>query len=241
VADHKLWKTDNMPNYQFDGSDYDIVGTLHRLGVAWSGVYGSPDELEKLAGSTEMLREIVRVLRGTHVIVPRPNAFANWRTVRSGVYKSLDAYLSAAEAKGHKVENFALEFLKGVEWSQKESDVELVLATAEEFGLDDGFAPGDDIAAAARFGLYPCEPEDVVACRDQFLDQPMDSWYPFVLKKYVDPEVSGGNVETIGIKRDAEGTWIRTYEQDDICDAREARVWTRRPPAPIHFQTASPT
>ncbi|MEI6511266.1 MAG: hypothetical protein WCO25_04455 [Candidatus Uhrbacteria bacterium] len=208
-------------------SDWSALDLASKVLRAWESIGGTRADINYLAEHLDVLRDIVGILRGTHVVTRK--AFPTWRTVRRGVYRSLDAYLAAAEVKGHKIGTYASQILAKIAWAQEEIVDELVLASGRDLGLADGYTVADGDVAAATFGLYPCEAEAAVAFRDQYLDQPLNEWLPFAMKAVADSDLS---LQVFYVARDSGGLWLlANYEDADFRYAADTvRVWSRRPP-----------
>ena len=210
-------------------SEWSALDLASKVLRAWESIGGTRADINYLAEHLDVLRDIVGVLRGTHVVIPRPKVFPTWRTVRRGVHKSLEAYLAAAEAKGHRIGTYAAQILQSVVWAQEEVDDELVLASGRDFGLVREPTFRELVAAAAPFGLYPCVAEDGPATRDQYIDQPMDQWYPMAMEPVADSDL---NPEVFNVERDSDGVWLDAYyvypEYRFALGA--VWVWSRRPP-----------
>ena len=211
-------------------SDWAALDLASKMLRAWESIGGTRADINYPAEHLDVLRDIVGVLRGTHVVTPRPKLFPTWRTVRRGVYKSLEAYLVAAEAKGHKIGTYALQILQSVVWAQEEIDDELVLASGRDLGLIANPTFRELVAAAAPFGLYPCVAEDGPATRDQYIDQPMDEWRPMAMEPVAG---SGLDPRVFGVGRRSVGVWLCAYYVDPgrRCGLVTVWVWSRRPPA----------
>ena len=108
--------------------------------------------------------------------IETPRSFPTWRTVRRGVYKTLDAYLADMKAKGYGISEYAAEILPLVVWSREEGEEELVMVLDQNLGIADSYTPDKLFAAAARFGLYRLDADVAAGLREQYDDQPVGEW-----------------------------------------------------------------
>ncbi len=155
--------------------------------------------------------------------------FSTWKIVTLGRYKSAEGYFDALKAKGISVSSHAKDVMKKIPYAQSEHTVELVLASGRDLGLADSYNIAEADAPAATFGLYSCEAEAAVACRDQYLDQPLNEWLWFAMKAVADSDL---DLQVFYVGRYSDGLWL-----DADCvfagfryDADTVRVWSRRPP-----------
>lgn len=184
-------------------SAFSVVGLLHKLALAFESVGGTPADINKLAESVDVLRGILGVLRGTHEIKPK---FVTWRTAKRGVYKTLEVYLAALEAKGRKVGDYAATMLPSVVWAQEEGEEELVRVLDRDLGLKDGYTLDELTAAAAKFDLHRLDADVAAGLREQYDDQPLGEWVLCAM----DPIAgSDRNLEVFFLERFDGGTWLR--------------------------------
>lgn len=141
-----------------------------------------------------------------------PKSFLTWRVIRLGIHKSLEAYLAAAEAKGHRIGTYAAQILPGIEWAQEENDLELVEVLDSDAGMVDGYT-FDQLAAVvtSQYDLDLCPDEAGPAARDQYFDQPMDEWRGIAMKPRAD---SDADLEVFGVERGSDGVWLSTLCAD---------------------------
>ena len=138
-----------------------------------------------------------------------PKSFAPWRTVRLGVHKSLEAYLASAKTKGHRIATYATQILQGIEWSQEESDLELVEVLDSDVGMVSGYT-FDQLAAVvtSKYDLDLCPDEAGPAARDQYLGQQMDEWRSIAMKPRA---ASDARLGVFYVGRHSDGAWLSTH------------------------------
>ena len=97
--------------------------------------------------------------------------FPIWRTLTLGAYESANAYQRALRAEGCRVSDFARGVLSRVQCAQSACDVDLVVGSVSDLGLED-YTDYRSICARVvelGFGLAPAEvgPALRLAYRDQ--------------------------------------------------------------------------
>ena len=195
--------------------------------AAFKDAGGTDLEAVVLGVELERMRLILGFLRGTHEIRPK---FPAWRTVRRGVYKTLDAYLAAMKAKGYRVGTYAGQILAKVVWAQEETEEEIVRVLDKDLGLADPYTLDEILAAAAQFGLYRLAADVAAGLREQYDDQPAGESCLVAM----DPIAgSGRDVEVFSVGRSGGGVWLFTYYADPKFRFGLGNVWilSRRKPA----------
>lgn len=187
-----------------DKSIATILRLAAKLFACFEAAGGTHAEANTLGESSDLMRCILGVLRGTHEFRPK---FIAWRTVRRGVYKTLDAYLAALEAKGMRVETYPAQVLRQVAWAQEEGEEEVVLVFDRDLGLWGGYTFDELTAAAAKFDLHPLDADVAAGLREQYDGQPLNEWHMVAM----DPIApSGLRPAVFSIGRNADGTWLCT-------------------------------
>lgn len=179
-----------------------ILRLAAKLFAAFEDAGGSHTEADTLGESPELMRGILGVLRGTHELKPK---FTTWRTARRGVYKTLEVYLAALEAKGYKVETYAGQTLPKVVWAQEYGEEELVLVLDHDLGLKEGYTLDELTAAAAKFDLHRLDADVAAGLREQYDDQPIDEWVLCAMDPIAD---SDWDLEVFDVGRDAGGVFL---------------------------------
>lgn len=149
-----------------------ILRLAAKLFAAFEDAGGTHAEANALGESSELMRCLLGVLRGTHEIRPK---FATLCTVRRGVYKTLATYLAALEANGYTVGSYAAGILPKVIWSQEEGEEVLVRVLDRDLGLTGPYTLDELVAAAAKFDLYRLDADVAAGLHEQY-DRPHDEW-----------------------------------------------------------------
>jgi hypothetical protein len=105
----------------------------------------------------------------------KPAHFQIWRTITLGTYKSVNAYRRALDSAGIKIGDAADEILgrPGFPYGTMKTDVELVLVSAADLGLETESSLADVYKRARQVGLQLCPAEVAPKLRLDYRDQPL--------------------------------------------------------------------
>jgi hypothetical protein len=104
----------------------------------------------------------------------KPAHFQIWRTITLGTYKSVNAYRRALDSAGIKIGDAADEILgrPGFPYGTMKTDVELVLVSAADLGLETESSLADVYKRARQVGLQLCPAEVGPQLRLDYRNQP---------------------------------------------------------------------
>ena len=101
--------------------------------------------------------------------------FNIWRTATVGIHKGVDAYRNALEAAKIKIGDAANEIMgrPAFRYVTSKTEVQLILVSASELGVDTEFNLSDVYRLAKRFGLTLCPGDVGPQLRLDYRDQPV--------------------------------------------------------------------
>ena len=182
------------------------------------------DLLEKLTSKEgeKWLSAFKRFLRKEN---PWPQ-FPTWRTIKLGTHKSVKSLVEAIEAKGFKIGDWARNIAKNVTLAEKMTEVELVVVTGHDVGLEGNYTTIQMFTAAAAHGLSKCPAEVGLQLRLQYDDQPNNEWLLIAMEPIADSDcgLNVFNVAHIGF-----GCWLRTNygHPGNVCFTDDRWVFLR--------------
>ena len=153
---------------------------------------------------------VQRFLRGEMAVVEAPRReFPIWRTVRIGVYKSVEAYRNALEASKHRCGEWVTNLFgkPACHCADEEADVDLVVVSVDDLGFKGGALYSEICEKAQSAGLELCPAEVGPALRLAYDNQPRGERLIIATTSFADSgdeldlfvmEVSGGG-----------GLWLR--------------------------------
>lgn len=95
-----------------------------------------------------------------------------WKTIILGINKSPSEARKAIKANGYRISDYADQILNNVKFSETETQIDLVIITVAELGLENGARRNEIYARAIEFGFGLCPTEVGPALRQQYPDQP---------------------------------------------------------------------
>jgi len=104
-----------------------------------------------------------------------PAHFQIWRTIPLGTYKGVDAYRRALDSAGIKIGDAADEILgrPAFPYTRMKTDVELVLLSAADLGVESESSLADVYKRARQIGLELCPAEVAPQLRLDYRNQPL--------------------------------------------------------------------
>ena len=107
--------------------------------------------------------------------VNKPAHFQIWRTITLGTYSGVDAYRRALDSAGMKVGDAADEILgrPAFRYGRMKTDVELVLLSAADLGVESESSLADVYKRARQVGLELCPAEVGPQLRLDYRNQPL--------------------------------------------------------------------
>ena len=107
--------------------------------------------------------------------VNKPAHFQIWRTITLGTYSGVDAYRRALDSAGIKVGDAADEILgrPAFRYGRMKTDVELVLLSAADLGVESESSLADVYKRARQVGLELCPAEVGPQLRLDYRNQPL--------------------------------------------------------------------
>src|SRR5262245_55423092 len=99
-----------------------------------------------------------RIPKSSGINLNKPAHFQIWRKITLGTYKGVDAYRRALDSAGIKIGDAADEILgrPGLPYGTMKTDVELVLVSAADLGVETESSLADVYKRAGQVGLQPC-------------------------------------------------------------------------------------
>lgn len=154
-------------------------------------------------------------LRGDLIVSRRtpstPRDFPIWKTIKLGTgLKTADDFRKAIKSLKFRISDHANDILgqPALTVSPTEIEVDLVLLTIAELGLQNGVIYRDICAKAKEFGLELCPAEVGPQLRLQYTDQPMGEWIVVAM----DPITgSGGYPKVFDVFRRIADVWLNGY------------------------------
>ncbi len=158
-----------------------------------------------------------------------PVTLASWFTVRLGIHKTAEAYIAELEAKRMKVGTYARQNLAKIPITSEESDIELFLGSARNFGFMRNTPRQIIFNRAAESGYYPCPAEVGPAARIQYANQPKGEYRTVAMEPIA---VSDGNLKLFNLERGDVDVWLNTDRGHSDYGWNPVRVWVwcRRKP-----------
>ncbi|MBI2450197.1 MAG: hypothetical protein HYV47_01520 [Candidatus Nealsonbacteria bacterium] len=135
--------------------------------------------------------------------------FKIWRTIKLGLHKSSEEYRRVLRGRKYRIRYYhADQFFDKIPISQEAIEVDLVLATSRELGLE-GYAHFDVICnCALENGLQRCPSEVGPALREQYPDQPKNDWLPIAMEPILIPDDPYGRRGIFCMERDVSIFWL---------------------------------
>ncbi len=137
-----------------------------------------------LPGDEQFLRQNTGSIENTK----SEEEFPNWKTVKLGALKSGDAYRKALKKVGMKISAHANDLLHKIAVAPEETDVDLVVASVDDLGLNEGGSYKSVYARGLQLGLVLCPAEVGPALRLSHNDQPRGGWLRIAMEPITNSE-----------------------------------------------------
>lgn len=134
--------------------------------------------------------------------------FALWKTLTVGLYKSVDEVRTAFTAVGMRLGDYAADILGKVPLGVGgQASVEFGRIKVKDLGFTRNASWRDILTALKARGYKLCQPEDGVAIRIGYPDQPMNEIVWLAMEPVED---SSGNWSVLYVDRRDNGLWLST-------------------------------
>ncbi len=131
-----------------------------------------------------------------------------WKTVDTGLYKSVESLRAALEESGTQISNWADDLLGKLELNKPRQTLDLVLKSPEDLGYPDGARFEQICQAGLDRGYELCPAELGPYLREQYTEQPNGEWLVMAMEPIKD---SDGNLEVFSVRRGYDGFWLSAY------------------------------
>jgi len=163
------------------------------------------------------------------LVLPSPvisDHFPTWRTVKLGVHLTIGEYVSAIEMEGSRISDLARSVAFKVVFPEALSEIELVVVTGFDIGLEGKYTTALMFAAAKARGLFECPAEVGLALREQYPEQVKGECLLVAMKP-----VKGHGIDLclFGVEHDDRGRWLYVYSgiPDFVWDVGRRWVFLR--------------
>ncbi len=192
-------------------SPFSAIGLAHKFFLAFWAAGGTTDDANKLAETPNLLRDILKVLRGEAQIVPlvasKLPTFPIWRTIKVGTHKTIADLLSAIEVAGLEVSGWARDISKKVSLATALEELELVCLSVADLGFKNGATHKEIYEKALSLGLQLCPAEAGLQLRLQYPEQLCGEWVLIAMDPIAD---SDGGLIVFNVDRADDARWLLT-------------------------------
>mgnify|MGYP001567832486 CR=1 FL=1 len=184
-----------------------ILGTIAKFFRVLLGAGVSWEQFRLVIDDRKARRNLAEYLKlGCPRFSDALNRFPVWRTIRIGTHKSVDDLKKAVIEAGRQIGNWANNIFGQAAFtlSAKEEDVDLVVASVAELGLQDGATTKQIFDRIKELGDL-CSAEDGPQLTRQYKDQPLSE----ILRMAMEPiAVSDGFLYVFRVEHDEDGLWL---------------------------------
>ena len=165
-----------------------------------------------------------------------------WQTITLGTYKGVDAYRDVMDSAGIKIRDSANEILArpAFPYARVKTEVELVLLSASELGVETESSLSDVYKRAKQVGLELCPAEVGPQLRLHYRNQPLGEALVYIAMEPIaayggDPTILalvnfGSGLELMGVNRRPESMVLRSSRFVFVLPKRAVAVVQRPPP-----------
>ncbi len=142
--------------------------------------------------------------------------FPTWRTVKLGTHKTVEEFITAIEAGGSQLSKWARDIITKVTLAKEPTELDLVVITGSDVGLEGRYTTAQVNAAAEAHGLLKCPAEVGPALREQYPEQPKGEGLHVAMEPVAD---SDDNFSVFLVAHSDDDRWLSARS------GRPDRVW----------------
>lgn len=197
--------TEETANYS--GSETFTFGSVQRFLRTFAYMYGSEEDLERIAKDESLMERILDVVQGCSRIEKIPNAIPD---VEVGTHADVSFLARAIRARGFEITGDAQEVLPLVPLAKERKTICLARVSLRDLGFTKGVSQFESVFHAARLhGFDLCPPEVALQLRLRYLELNGD-----FLWVGMEPFVFNGIPEVFVLLRDGQPELALNEEPD---------------------------
>ncbi len=183
-----------------------LMGFITNFVAAFTKRGGTDEQLHELLVGKKSEEFIVKVVDLAMEMGKKAKlTFPIFKTITLGVYQSVSAYREALEKAGFRIGAWASDVLNGIQVSQSQVQLDLVVLSVADLGFKEAAQPDQIYARAKELGLELCPAEVGPALRLAYPDQPQGECLRIAM------ELISGSCGFLGIFEvgyDINGWWL---------------------------------